>query len=170
VKQFELDDLVGTTIIRILRPGLLGIGRRMHWGSEGPWRDRAEFTSDLLGAAWRHVHAHAGESLVWPCRVIVEKIRRSLRTDSERHRRYVARNRPLTPATPEPIARGTDELTELARGLALLAGGVIDRRDAALLMANRVLGYRLSELAAESSESIAQLRYRRRRAEEAVCR
>lgn len=170
VRQFACDELVGMTVLRVLLPGLAGVGRKMQWGSGGPWLDSEEFSVDLVGTAWRHLRSHAGESLERPARTIVGQVRRSLRTEQERHRRDTSRNRPLQPGAGELPTDGVDELTALARGLALLSGTVIERRDAALLIANRVLGYRLSELAAESGESIAQLSYRRRRAEEAICR
>ncbi|MCU1494005.1 MAG: hypothetical protein JWO62_1769 [Acidimicrobiaceae bacterium] len=170
LRQFDDDPLIGMTLVRVLLPGLAGIARLMRWGAGGPWVDRNEFAADLVATAWRSLRAHAGQSLERPCRTVVGQVRRSMRTDRERHRRTTSRSRPMTLVTHEPTTYGSDELTELARGLTMLSGTLIERRDAALILANRVYGYRLSELSAETGESIAQLSYRRRRAEEAVCR
>jgi len=169
VRQFACDELLGIALVRVLVPGLVAVARSMRWGAGGPWNDRGEFETDLVAAAWRSAHAHAGRSLERPCRTMLEQARRSLRTDVERHRRETARRRPAD-ALDELAASETDHLTELAKGLAQLAGSVIPERDAALLLANRVHGYRLSELAELSGESVAQLSYRRRRAESAVYR
>lgn len=169
VRQFACDELVGLTILRLLIPGLAAVGRSLRWGAGGPWAHREEFESDLVAAAWSSVRASAGCTLERPCQVILGRARRSLRTELERHRRDLARLGPRSVLDDAPAA-GPDDLSELARGLSLLAGSLIPACDAALLIANRVHGYRLSELAALSGESAAHLAYRRRVAERAVCR
>lgn len=170
IRRFDLDELVGMGALRILVPGLTAIGRTMRWGAGGPWNDPEEFGSDLLATAWRHLHAHCGESLERPCRTIVGQVKRTFRTERERHWRQASRSVPIRLGTDEPEDAGVDELTALARGITLLPISVVARRDAALIVANRVLGFRLSEIAATSGESVAHLSYRRRRAEEAICR
>ena len=170
VRQFDRGQLVGITLVRALLPGLARVAMRMRWGAAGPWNDREEFAADLVGSAWRHLREHAGETLSRPCQTIVDQVRRSLRTDQERHWRTSARCLPWDPARPEPADRGVDALTELAFGLELVAGTVLAPSDASLLLANRVLGYGLAELADVSGQSVAQLSYRRRCAERALAR
>lgn len=170
VRHFDLDPLVGLMLVRVMEAGLLGIGRRMRWGAGGAWTGRGEFEADLVSATWRFLHSHAGETLEYPCRTILDQVARSLRTDRDRHKREMSRCGPLLENTGAPSTRGGDDLTALASALALVSGSLIDRRDAALIFRNRVLGYRLSEISAHSGESIAQLSYRRRRAEAAFDR
>ncbi len=169
VRQFGADELVGVTLVRLLLPGLASVARGLRWGVGGPWAGRDEFETDLVAAAWHSLYLHAGASLGHPCKVILEQARRSLRTDLERHRRHLARNRSGEDLD-DLVAPGLDHLSELARALSLVSGSLITKRDAALLLANRVYGYRLSELAELTGESVAQLSYRRRLAERAVCR
>lgn len=170
VRQFDHDPLVGMTLVRAMLPGLSGVAVRMRWGAGGPWHDRAEFEADLVSSAWSHLRVQAGETLERPCRTIVEKVRRSLRTERERHQRHASLTRPISAIKREPVMVGPDHLTELGRALVALADSAIARSDAALLFTNRVLGYPLSAIAAESGVSIASLSYRRRCAEAAVSR
>ncbi|MDA8290636.1 MAG: hypothetical protein M0Z33_03000 [Actinomycetota bacterium] len=169
VRQFECDELVGVTVVRLLIPGLTRVARSLHWGEGGPWSDRDEFESDLVAAAWRSARLHAGLTLERPCRVILERARRSLRTDLERHRRDLARRRSPDDLDDLP-SPGVDLLSELAHALALLSGSLVAPRDVALLVATRVHGYRLAELAEMTGESASHLAYRRRLAEQAVVR
>lgn len=170
LRQLARDDLVGLALVRMILPGLLNVGRRMRWGSGGPWQDGDEFAVDLVATAWSTLAQHSAEPPERPCRVVVERVRRSLRTERDRHRRRMSRQASLTDACFEPVSTGPDKLTELAGALALISGFVIGRQDAALLVANRVLGYRLSELAAATGQSVNSLSYRRRLAEAAICR
>ncbi len=170
LRQLGHDELVGLAFVRMVLPGLLGVARRMRWGSGGPWKDGDEFAVDLVATAWTALPEQCGEPPERPCRAVVERVRRSLRTERDRHRRRMARQAPLPEGCSELASPGSDGLSQLARALALVSGVGIGRQDAALLVANRVLGYRLSELAAATGESVSSLSYRRRLAEAAICR
>lgn len=170
VRQFHRDELVGITVVRALLPGLAGVATRMRWGTGGPWRDRGEFAADLVASAWTHVREHAGETLARPAQTIVDQVRRSLRTQYERHRRDGLRSLPWDESNREPADHGIDALSELALGLGLVTGTLLTPGDANLILANRVLGYRLAELSASTGRSVAQLSYQRRRAERALLR
>lgn len=170
VRRFDLDELIGVTVVRAILPGLVGVGRRMRWGAGGPWNDREEFAADLVVSAWTHVREHAGETLVRPAQTVVDQVRRSLRTQHERHRRDVLRARPWDEQRCEVPGPGMDALTELALGLSLVRGTLVTVEDAQLILANRVLGYRLAELAAATGRTVTQLSYQRRRAEGALLR
>lgn len=188
IRQFHTSELVGLGLLNALLPGLVHVAHTLSWGRDGPWQDPEAFAADLLTTAWTVLETMGGSSVAYPERRVLDRVRRQLGHQREAAHRHAQRAWPISSQPSVRLARPglarypirdqvldceevhpISVLESLAIALERVGGVEIPREDAKLLFAHRVLGYSLAELAAQSGEKIAALKYRRRRAEAILC-
>lgn len=180
VRQVRVDELVGLGLLDALVPGLVALGGKLDWGRGGPWDDVDGFGADLVTTTWLILDGAAGTTLCFPFRTILDRARKHLAAQREAARRRAGREQwhPLIEGESAAVGRHAaliidrrpvSLLETLATALAGPGASLLAREDVRLLFRNRVLGYSLAELAADSGQSVAALRGRRHRAEAALC-
>ncbi len=173
LRSQDAHPLLPRAILQALVPGLVGVARRLSWGQGGEWTDGAVFFADLIATTWEVIVSWAGEDRPYAVLDLLSAVRCRLRRELLRHKALRERVEVgLDPddqwATGDPDAGSTD-LERLARAIDDLTGRGLDRADAAVVYANRVLGQPLSELARTSGRSRRHLSGCRDRAERVLC-
>ncbi|MHB8320265.1 MAG: hypothetical protein ACYDEP_13745 [Acidimicrobiales bacterium] len=167
-----VHPLVGRCILQALIPGLVGVARRLSWGSGGEWEGGGSFCVDLVTTAWEVISEWSGQDRAYAVLDVLSAIRCRMRRKIERYKKQrdqVLLGIDAESATSSPTGLGLTMLEELARAIDDLAGNGIDRVDAAILYSTRVLGMSISEISRLSGQSPRKLQHRRRRAEERLC-
>lgn len=145
------DDLAARAILQAVTPGLRrAAGRRWRTASgNGPWPSYDDIAADTISAAWEAIRTHAGEHHDYPARVIVRFAEGRLR---RAHESWRATNRDLVELTDETTADQaaiSADLDTEARALILIANalqaGIIDSKEASILIATAVHGRSVTE-------------------------
>ena len=157
--------LIARALVQALVPGLVGVGRRLAWGKGGEWETQGAFTVDAITTAWEVVEEWSGQDRAYAVLDVLSAIRCRLRRRIGRHLSLhrVERLASGDEATAEPHATGVSDAEELAHAISR-EGQRLDRTDADVLYAHRVLGYSLSELSEATGHSRRYLAARRDRA------
>lgn len=162
-----VHPLVPRAILQAILPGLVGVARRLSWGTGGEWGDGGSFFVDAISTAWEVIVEWSGEDREYAVLDLLSAVRCRLRRQLLRHRAQTARADP-TPSVdavrPVPCGLGASDLDELAHAIDGLYGSGIAAADAAVLYAHGVLGYSMTELAAVTGRSRRHLGARRDRA------
>ncbi len=161
----HIHPLIPRALVQALVPGLVGVGRRLAWGKGGEWESQGAFTVDAITTAWEVVDGWCGQDRAYAVLDVLSAIRCRLRRRVGRHLGMQRKERLATvddlPA--EPVANAASDAEELARAIDREARQ-LDRTDADVLYAHRVLGYSLSELSESTGRSRRSLAARRDRA------
>lgn len=184
VRRLEVDELVGVGILAALRPGLLAVARRLHWGRGGPWSGSDAFAGDLVSTSWDVLRSVAGTTLAYPERTVLRRVRQRLEWQRTALRRCTASERPVADVelmgrlVPVAVLAAACEdvrvttlpvLDALGAALAATSRPGLPREDLALVFAHRVLGFSLREIASRQHLATTTVRLRSRRAEEVLC-
>ena len=189
LRQFELDRLVGLGLLSSLVPGLVRIGRSLDWGRGGPWDDVEAFACELLATAWSVLARMAGETVDYPERCALDRVRAALCDQRRTARRQQARLRCVSLSSPPPgrpkarPGRGEEGadweledpqplsvLESLAMALGSIGPTALSPGDVRLIFAHRVLGYSLREIADHIGEDKPdRLQHRSQIAERLLC-
>lgn len=171
LRSQSVHPLVPRAVLQAIVPGLVTVARRLSWGAGGDWEDGAAFFADLLTTAWEVITDWSGEDRGYAVLDLLSAIRCRLRRQLLRmragHERTVL-GLDLDRLAPGAVS-GSSDLEELARAIDQLTGKGLDRTDAAVLYASRVLGLSVSELASLSGLTRHQLDDRRHRAVQRLC-
>ena len=147
----DADALAARAVLQAVIPGLRrSAGRRWRAASgNGPWPSYDDIAADTISAAWEAIHSRAGERHDYPARIIVRFADGRLR---RAHEGWRASNRDLTELTDETAlsqpaidaALGTEQqaLTILTDAL---QAGIIDSKEASILIATAVHGRSVTE-------------------------
>jgi DNA-directed RNA polymerase specialized sigma24 family protein len=145
------DTLAARAVLQSVIPGLRrAAGRRWRTASgSGPWPSCDDIAADTISAAWEAIHARAGERHGRPARIIVRFTEGRLR---RAHESWRATNRDLTELTDETglsspaidAALGTEQQA-LATITNALQAGIIDSKEASILIATAVHGRSVTE-------------------------
>ena len=141
------DTLAARAVLQAVIPGLRrAAGQRWRTASgNGPWPSYDDVAADTISAAWEAIHARAGEHHAYPARVIVRFAAGRLR---RAHERWRTTDRDLVELTDETgpsqsasdAAHGTEQRAVIVITDALQAG-IIDPKEASILMATAVHGH-----------------------------
>lgn len=171
LRSQSAHPLVSRAILQALLPGLVTVARRLSWGSGGDWSDGGAFFADVLATAWEVITAWSGDDRAYAVLDLLSAVRCRVRRQLIRDR--MARSIVAGAEIEEQLtSRSTLDLTgldELARTLEGLSGHGLDPGDAAVVYANRVLGFSIAELSRMSGRSRRHLSTRRHRAEQHLC-
>ncbi len=161
----DAHPLVPRALVQALVPGIIGVGRRLSWGKDGEWDSQDNFTLEAIATAWEVVVEWSGEDRPYAVLDVLSAVRCRLRRRIVRSRalQRVERLASDEERLAEPPARGSSDVEELARAIEREQRH-LDREDADVLYAHRVLGYSLSELSVASGHSRRFLAARRDRA------
>lgn len=172
LRSQDVHPLVARCILQALIPGLIGIARRLSWGSGGDWDGSGSFCVDLLTTAWEVVSEWSGQDRTYAVLDILSATRCRMRRKIEgcrRQRDHVVLGIDTESITVQASGLGLTTLEELALAIDDSVGNGIDRFDAAVVYGTRVLGMSISEISKLSGQSQRRLQHRRRRAEERLC-
>jgi len=172
LRSQRVHPLVPRATLQALVPGLVGVARRLSWGTGGEWVDGGAFFADVLATAWEVILAWSGDDRPYAVLDLLSAVRCRLRRQAMRHR-----SAELLPAlgldgdggaVADP-RNGSTALDDLARSIDDHSGRGVDPTDAAILYGSCVLGFSISELARMSGRSRRHVTERRRRAAREVC-
>lgn len=172
LRSEEAHPLVARAIVQAILPGLVGVARRLSWGSGGEWPDAGAFFSDLVTTAWEVVVEWSGQTRPYAAPDLLSAARCRLRRQLLRYRGRA--DRPTRARDHDAAAdRGVvhsdrSDLEELAYAIDAQWGRGDGGDDGAVLYAHRVLGYSLAELSRLTGHSRRYLGERRDRAAEAL--
>jgi hypothetical protein len=168
------EPLAARAALQAILPGLLAISRRAQHPSNGrlvgpgrPFTSSAELATDIISTAYERIRTGVDAASSWPATKILDSTAMRIRTLARIHRRVTAAESVLPPEPQNPClraARTSDEEYTLVLVDAVRTG-VLQRDDAALLYANRVLGHSVSDIAGAVGRNGSVLRRERRRAE-----
>jgi hypothetical protein len=168
LRHEHVHPLVPRAIVQALLPGLVGVARRLSWGSGGEWRDGGAFLADAVTTAWEVVVEWSGHDRPYAVLDILSAVRCRMRRQLLRHRsraEWPLRDGRDGGERDELIGGGSGtDLDELAHAIDDEWGRGLDPQDAAVLYAHRVLGYSIAELAQLTGRSRRYLSDRRDRA------
>ena len=172
LRSQSVHPLVPRAVLQAVVPGLVGVARRLGWGSGGDWDDGGTFFADLVATTWEIVVAWSGQDRDYAVLDLLSAVRCRLRRQLVQQRS--ARDHvDLGLDADDPVlgraAYGTTDLDLLANTIDDLAGRGLDRSDAAVLYGTRVLGLSICELAQLTGRSRRHLAQRRERAERELC-
>ena len=167
IRSQSLDPLVPRTLLQAVLPGLVGVARRLSWGSGGEWRDGGQFFGDVVTTAWEVICDWSGDDRPYAVLDLLSAVRCRLRRQVERHRQALARAGDALEEDRVPtvgLSSGFSDLDVLARSIDELEGAGLDPIDGAILYGNRVLGLSIAELAERSGLSRFRVEHRRSKA------
>lgn len=158
--------LVVRATLQAVLPGLVSVARRLSWGAGGEWEDGGSFLVDTITTAWEVITEWTGQDRRYAVLDLLSAVRCRMRRQLMRHRSLSSHVIPVAGASElaEPATPGRSAPEELAKALDDLAGRGLDTADAAVLYANRVLGYSITELSSMTGRSRRHLGERRDRA------
>lgn len=146
------DELAARAVLQAIIPGLRRAARN-RWtkaAAGGPWRTEHELAADAISAAWQAIRRHSGQRHQRPAALIIRRVETALRQD---HRRWCHHPEAVLPLSDIPEASLPQEEAYSAEEcpVRLIADaartGIIDRTDAALVLAVGVAGYTTVEAA-----------------------
>lgn len=170
LRSQHVHPMVARAILQAVLPGLVGVSRRLAWGAGGEWADGGAFFVDLLTTTWETIVEWSGEDRPYAVLDLLSAVRCRMRRQLLRHRTVVEHQAPAPDEGTARAACGTasTDLDELARAIDQAVTGGMDRADASVLYAHRVLGYSLTELSSLTGRSRRSLSERRDRAAQAL--
>lgn len=167
LRHQDVHPLVPRAIVQALLPGLVGVARRLSWGSGGEWRDGGAFLADAVTTAWEVVVEWTGHDRPYAVLDLLSAVRCRMRRQLLRHRacaEWPLRDGRSGEDAEEAGGGASTDLDELAHAIDEEWGRGLDPEDAAILYAHRVLGYTIAELAELTGRSRRYLSDRRDRA------
>ncbi len=165
LRSGRVHPFVSRALLQALVPGLVGVARRLTWGKGGEWDDPGAFFVDAITTAWEVVEDWSGQDRTYAVLDVLSAVRCRLRRRILRHCDLQRSERPASEDEnlSKPTSSFGSDADELARAIER-EHSVLDSGDAAVLYAQRVLGYTLSELSSCSGHSRRFLAARRDRA------
>ncbi len=173
VLRLAHDDLAARTMLQAVLPSLAARA----WRAARRTRCRGnelgdcveELNAEVLAAAVERIGELAGTSPAWPAQAVVEHAWRRARDARERRLRHQGRSVSLAAAAHQVAGRERSAAEALtAAVLGAVQAGHVQRRDGAVIVMTRVLGYAPEEVAAYLGRDVRTLRMRRLRAERAM--
>jgi hypothetical protein len=168
VARQELHPLLGLAVVVALLPGLVEVGRRLEWGSGGPWGHPEEFSGELVSTAWEVVTEWAGRRREFMAPALLGAVRKRLFRLGATWRKELA-ERADAAELADLAGSSQSAAEELARVLEAATGWGVSRRDVAIVYGHRVLGLTMGELSALSGSSRQSLDRRQRSATRRLC-
>jgi DNA-directed RNA polymerase specialized sigma24 family protein len=152
------DPLAATVVLEAITPGLKQLSRRVLHAPE----ERDEVWSTLLATAWERIRRyplHRHERVA--ANLLLDTMRGTLAqvTEGRRARMHLVDEMPLLVAS-EPVDGDVDGLLSLA-----VEAGAVSAEEAELILATRVDGFALRELAGAADLFYNTIKVRRQRAE-----
>jgi hypothetical protein len=172
LRSEDVHPLVGRAILQALVPGLVGVARRLSWGNGGEWVDGGTFFVDTLTTAWEVIADWSGEDRPYAVLDLLSAVRCRLRRQLLRHRARL--ESPAIEVGQETgpghrsVRSSRTDIDELARAIDAEWARGVEAKDAAVLYAQSVLGYSLTELSELTGHSRRYLSERRARAASAL--
>ncbi len=174
LRSSSAHPLIPRAILQCLIPGLIGVARRLRWGHGGDWEDGGSFFSDLLGCAWEVIQDWSDQDRPYAVLDLLSAIRCRMRriilSQSSTRIEVPLEVNSLELVDESPYSTsGATSLEQLARAIEDLSGHGLDKADAAVIYAHRVLGLSIAELSRISGCSSRRLYAGRTRAEQLLC-
>jgi hypothetical protein len=168
LRSENAHPLLPRAILQALLPGLVGVARRLSWGTGGDWSDGGTFFSDLVATAWEVITDWSGQDRQYAVLDLLSAIRCRMR------RQFIgkrwSKDLPLSPDMEDGLSNhaslGLTALDELACAIQDNIGRGLDPVDGAVLYGVRVLGLTMADLARISGRSRRYLSVCRIRAED----
>ncbi|MGH9083386.1 MAG: hypothetical protein ACRDWN_08585 [Acidimicrobiales bacterium] len=166
LRSQHVHPLVPRAVLQAVLPGLVTVARRLSWGEGGDWDGPPAFFADLVATAWEIIVEWSGQDRGYAVLDLLSAVRCRARRQILRHRtarQQVAVDLDPSRLRPAPWRSAPTDLDELARAIDGLDGSG-DPADVAVLYAQRVLGYTISEISRLTGRSRRHLCERRDRA------
>lgn len=167
VRSQGAHRMITRAILQAVLPGLVGVARRLSWGSGGDWPDGGAFFTDTVTTAWEVVVEWSGQDRPYAVLDLLSAVRCRLRRQILRQRNRSAKlDLGMEPEDAPAVAldSGITDLETLARAIEAHGDQDLDRLDGAVLYANRVLGLSMAEMSQRTGISRFRLEHRRERA------
>jgi DNA-directed RNA polymerase specialized sigma24 family protein len=170
LREAEVDPLVARTLLQALIPGMVVVAGRLQWGRGGNWEDGNEFFSELLSTAYMTISDWSGQNRPYAVLDLLSAIRCRMRRQLHRDKNLRHQHVALTGAVVEQLTAPSETALELlTRQLITLQGEGMRSEDVAVLYAQHVLGFSISELALITGRDRRALYSRRDRGQRRLC-